>query len=238
MRIAILFFLFLSSFLHGELLLKKHLEQAEVGDYLITERNKNVTALWITGKQGHLLRIEEITIPQEHFPSSIPTWREWLAQDAPRHTSHLIYEMDLNTGKMVNCYSFTEEQWISLSCHENLFSQLLTLPFQFVPERERRKTGSITSSSYWHPRMVVDGEIVPQVPFSCWKCSWPQDGSDLAGKVVQIYLPEDSTHYPAYFPYWLQVDALTGKARVRVIDSGRKLSTIKASSINRESASL
>ena len=48
-------------------------------------------------------------------------------------------------------------------------------------------------------------------------------GADLSNKTIEIYLPRNSQIYPTYFPYWLQVNGVAGKAKIRIIDSGSRL---------------
>ncbi len=104
---------------------------------------------------------------------------------------------------------------------------LLNLHFHLVPDSERRHVGlppgygKPDHRPLWHPRLIVGGTIVGHVSFAAWKARWPADGSELARKVVEVYLPE-SAHdaYPSYFPYWLEVEGKLGSAKIRVIDSG------------------
>ena len=38
---------------------------------------------------------------------------------------------------------------------------------------------------------------------------------------------QKNQNYPSYFPYWLQVNGVAGKAKIRIIDSGSNLKSPK-----------
>jgi hypothetical protein len=66
----------------------------------------------------------------------------------------------------------------------------------------------------------VDGNNIPAVPFEAWQTHWPKDGTDLSGKSIEVYVPQENDKYPSYFPYWLQISGMVGNAKVRIVDSG------------------
>ena len=43
--------------------------------------------------------------------------------------------------------------------------------------------------------------------------------------MIEVYVPHESNKYPAYFPYWLQISGMVGKAKVRIVDSGSQLAS-------------
>ena len=111
-------------------------------------------------------------------------------------------------------------------------SKLLNLKFTLIPENARKRVGPRASSGresrpLWQPRMIVDGQPINGVLFDAWRTRWPADGSELSGKMIEVYLPKDTERYPAYFPYWLQINGAIGKAKVRIINSGNKLQSSK-----------
>jgi hypothetical protein len=208
------------------LVLRENLSRAKTGDYLVTVRNKNYTVLLIQEKKDDSLIVHEITIPGAKFPSWIPTWRSWVESGAPNHTAWMAYKIDLRDGRIENMYSFTHQSWMNLSETDNLFTKLINLPFQPLPMEKRRYVGTSDGSRrLWHPRMVVDGRIVPGVYFDAWAAKWPNDGSDMSSKLLHIYIPQESERYPSYFPYWMRVKAMAGKTNIRIADSGSGLSS-------------
>lgn len=210
--------------------LRENLQYANVGDFVVTAQGKSFTLLHIYSRTPELLTIEEITVPNNRLAAGL-SWRDWVSQGAPGSTSWLLYAINIATGKIEQSYSISKRGWIDLSQQgESFLPILLNLPFVPVPEKERKRvgtppdTGSPDWRKAWQPKMVVDRREIPNVKFEAWRTHWPKDGSELSGRTIEIYLPqEESQRYPSYFPYWLQIKGAVGKANVRIIDSGSKL---------------
>lgn len=214
-----------------ELVLRNNLQAARPGDYLVISANKTLTLLHIFSKRNQIMTIEEIAVP-ENKRSSKATWKEWVQQGAPENNSWVMYNIDLNTGQMLGYYSFTKKNWLEIPEADNFLSKLLNLKFSKIPENARKRIGPKIKSgpelrSIWQPRMVIDGKTIPGVMFDAWRTKWPRDNSELSGKIIEVYLPSNSQQYPAYFPYWLQINGAIGKAKVRIIDSGSQLQSPK-----------
>jgi hypothetical protein len=208
------------------LFLKDKLHKANPGDFIVTARNKNFTLWHVYDRTPEELLIEEITVPAKNISLNDQSWRDWVGNGAYGNTAWIVYTINLNNGSIQNIYSYTHQSWMTLAQGENLLSILLNLPFQLVPERERRKIGSRHHvRTLWQPPLIVDGQIIPGAPFDSWRTVWPKDGSDLSGKTIEMYLPQDDSIYPAYLPYWLEVSGMVGKAKVRIVDSGKNLSS-------------
>lgn len=210
-----------------ELLLRDNLKLAKAGDYLITAQNKSYTALLIRQKNGDNLAIEEITLPSSRLPSTPSfSWRQWIESGAQGNTCWLLYHIHLPSGNIQQTFSFSRNEWVTMPQSQNFLTTLLNLHFKPIPENERKKVGPPPSSDsadrrdLWHPPLIVDGKKVQGIKFEGWRTRWPEDGGDLSGKLIEVYLPKESQKYPAYFPYWLQVNGVIGKAKVRIVDSG------------------
>lgn len=213
--------------------LRDHLKKAKTGDYLVICHNKNYTLLLVQDKRTQSLAFEEITAPSMRIPSAFTSWRSWVEEEAPGHTAWVRYQVDLESGEMKNIYSYSLKTWCTIPTEENILSSLLNLKFKKIPDKDRRRigsrgnTGSLDEQKLWQPRMVVDGQVIDDVKFDAWKTRWPKDGSELAGKMIEIYLPEESDIYPSYFPYWLQITGFVTKAKMRIVDSGSGLTSPK-----------
>jgi hypothetical protein len=208
-----------------ELFLRNNLQRAQPGDYLVISANKTQTLMHIYDKQDQILTIEEIAVPEGKRASNI-SWKEWVRQGAPGNTSWVMFDIDLRTGQMIRYYSFTKRNWFEIPNADNFLSKLLNLKFTKIPDNARKRIGPKIHSgpelrSLWQPRMIVEGKTITGIKFDAWRTKWPRDGSDLSGKTIEVYLPHDS--YPAYFPYWLQINGAIGKAKIRIIDSGSQL---------------
>lgn len=213
--------------LKAEYILRENMLKAEPGDYIVASQNKNFVVLMIYAKDGPILTIEEATIPENRVPSNFQSWKTWLADGAQGNTCWIRYRLNVQTGQMLEAYSFTRKSWFHFAHGDNILGKLIYLDFQFIAEKDRKKAGAQPGMGIadrrpmWQPRLVVEGQQLRGVPFNGWKSRWPNDNSDLSGKQIEIYLPIASNIYPSYFPYWLEVQGMTGSAKVRIVDSGK-----------------
>lgn len=219
-------------FLHGDIYLKDNLGRAKPGDYIVTYQNKTFTLLHIYDKSPEGLTIEEITVPAQQMPKSGKVlWKVWVQQDAPGHTSWVMYDVNLISGKVDQYYSCSKNEWYALTPSDNFLSTLLNLRLQLVPTSERKKVGPRPNDTFadrrrpWQPKMIVDGQVIEGINFDEWRTYWPKDNSDLSGRTIEVFLPEQGLgdQFPSYFPYWLQISGMIGKAKIRIIDSGSDL---------------
>lgn len=230
------FFLTLISFasLHSDegLVLRDRLQRASTGDYLVIAFNKNITLMLIEEKKPQTLTIQEISAPSSRLPKQV-NWKDWVQKNAPYHTAWIRYTIDLETGKMLDYYSFVQNTWCDVSQTDSFLPTLLNLHFNKIPQQKRKKVGPPPSKGSpdlrrtWQPPMVFEGYSIPDLNFDAWIARWPKDNSDLSGKIIEVYLPEEGSPYPSYFPYWLQISGLVGKAKLRIIDSGQQLTSPK-----------
>ncbi len=215
-------------FLNSEVMvLKNNLLQARKGDYIVISTNKTNTLMHIADRNNQFLTIEEVSIPENRTSSQL-NWKAWISQNAPGNTSWVMYDLDLQTGQMARYYSFTKRNWYNIPDKDNFLLKLLNLKFTPIPDNLRKKVGPKPTSGpdwrpYWQPKMMFEGRPIKNVRFEAWRTRWPNDGGDLAGRTLEVYLPQDSQLYPAYFPYWLQVNGAVGKAKIRIVDSGTGL---------------
>lgn len=211
--------------------LKGNLQRAKAGDYLVTAQDKNYSVLLIRNKNEKDLTIEEITVPNGRIPTESFSWKNWIENGAPGNTCWVMYVIDLSSGTIQRSFSFTKNQWINISQSQNFLSTLLNLNFKPIAENERKKVGprpaadSYDRRRIWQPPLIVEGKKIPDVAFDGWRTRWPKDSSELSEKFIEVYMPKDSDKYPAYFPYWLQVNGVVGKAKVRIVDSGSGLAS-------------
>jgi hypothetical protein len=222
----VLFFPVASQAADKELLLKENLKRAKVGDYLVSAQNKNYTVLLARSKDATSLTFEEITVPMKRIAEKGFSWKRWIEGGAHGHTCRVLYAIDLTTGTMQRAYSYTKNEWTSIPQSQNFLATLLNLRLKMVPLTERKKVGPLPlpdspdRRSLWQPKVIVNGQVVDGVIFDVWKTQWPKDGTDLSGKAIEIYVPKENEKYPSYFPYWLQVNGMVGKAKMRIVDTG------------------
>jgi hypothetical protein len=218
--------LMLQSVAAEEIFLRDNLMRATPGDYLVTAQGSHYTLLLIRDKASDALTIEEVTIPGERFPKQITSWRQWVETGAPGHTAWVAYTIAPKSGEMRQFFSFTKNGWCDIADADNFLGTLLNLRLLKMDAGSRRRVGPMPRDGFkdqrpfWNPRVVVEGKTIADVPFNAWKTRWPKDESELSGKTIEVYLPKDGDKYPSYFPYWLQIGGIIGKAKVRIIDSG------------------
>lgn len=238
-------FLFLSFFLFfalpllaSEITLKNKLAEAKPGHYLVTEQNKIYTLLHIFNRGEEYIIFEEVSVPAARFAAEQKSWSSWLESGAPGHTSWIHFQINLATGTCDEIYSFTDLGWIDTTESNRFLSTLLNLNFHEIPEVKRRRVGPPPGYNkpdcrpLWNPRLTVEGKSYCNVPFSAWKARWPNDRSELSGKIIEVYLPtkdlsDSLPPYPLYFPFWLEVEGKIGVAKIRVVDSGTGLHSPK-----------
>lgn len=233
-----LLFCFLSTLAWGSpLRLKDKLAEAEPGSYIVTEQNKNFTLVHVHDRTDQTITIEEVTIPAARFARQPLPWRQWFEKGGPGHTSWTMSQINLETGRFEETFSFTHQGWINLSDSDSFLTTLLNLPFHPIPEEKRRRVGlppghhKTDQRPFWSPLLVVNGERVVGVPFTAWRARWPSDGTELSRKTVEIYMPHNGNEdfaFPTYFPYWIEVDGKIGCAKIRIIDSGKGAHSPKA----------
>jgi hypothetical protein len=216
-----------------QLYLRENLKKAKVGDYIVTAQNKTYTLLLIYDKNEQVMTIEEITAPIHAVPSPCD-WKSWVGHLAPGHTSWVRYVIDLSNGEMKEYFSFTKNGWYDIPQADNFLSTLLNMHFLKVPLKDRKKVGPPPTRGspdwrpYWQPKMIVDGQFIQGVLFDAWRTHWPKDGTELSGKAIEVFIPQESDFYPSYFPYWLQISGVIGKAKIRIVDSGHQLASPRA----------
>lgn len=224
------FLIFCGALSAGEIQLKGKLAEAQPGSYIVIEQNKTFTFFHIHDRFDNAVVIEEVSIPAASFARNPMNWKTWFESGAPSHTSWIISQVNLDTGIFEETFSFTHKGWIDMSSSNPFLTTLLNLRFQEVSLEERRRIGlppghnKADHRPLWNPRLIVNGCVIPNTFFYAYKARWPSDGTELSRKIIEIYLPTDMNHgttwFPAYFPYWLEVDGKIGSAKARVVDSG------------------
>lgn len=222
------------SFAEAKPILRDNIVKAKPGDYIVTNQSKMFTVLYIRNTTDNGLILEEISAPLNRIPKNKYSWKQWIENEAPGHTSWVVYWLNTNNGDIERAFSFTKNCWFKIKDSDNFLTTLINIRFQKIPLSKRKRVGPKSGASpnqdwrnVWQPRMIVNGETIPGVQFDAWVAKWPSDGSELSGKTIEVFTPEDSERYPSYFPYWLQVSGMIGKARVRIMDSGTGLKSPK-----------
>jgi hypothetical protein len=207
-------------------------EKAKSGDYFVTEANKMVTVLALRTQTPTTLVLEEISAPLANLKKLPPSWPEWIKAKAPGHTSWSMVEIDLNSGQVIECYSFSRAAWVEISPNESLIATLMRLPLRLVPAEQRRKIGpppqpgEADHRKIWEPPLILESRKVENARFDVFETIWPQDNSELANQQVLLYFDHEQ-RFP--LPFWIQVETSHATASLRAIDSGKNLPVVHRS---------
>ena len=231
----IIYFITLFAFA-DEMKLKERFLDARAGDYIVTEQNKNFIFLHIHSRKEKSLVIEEVVIPLFRYLQNPTSWRSWFEDGACGNTSWIISQLNLETGSFEETFSFTHNGWINLTETDSFLTTLLNLPFQNVADENRHRVGIPPGHNkpdlrpFWSPCLIVDGKRVFNVPFSAWRARWPSDGSELSRKYIELYIPnvgQEEVDFPTYFPFWIELEGKIGSFKIRVMDSGKGVNSIR-----------
>ena len=223
------------SFLHAdELALADSLKQAKAGDFVVSAQGKNFTLFHVFSLKGSVIIIEEISAPMSER-KNIDSWQSWVSAGAPKHLSWVMYELDLDTKNIEDMYSFSQRSWQKIYAQEQIFPTLISLNFKLIEKDQRKKAGPRPplnvpdERSIWNPPVYSQGKKIKRAYCQAYQTSWPNDGSELAGKKIEIFLPKEIEKVPGYFPFWVQASNQFAQAKMRVIDSGSDLESVHTS---------
>ncbi|MDX8430435.1 MAG: hypothetical protein SNF33_01310 [Candidatus Algichlamydia australiensis] len=197
--------------------IKERLRFAHEGQYIVTEQSKLVTFMRIQSLTDKRVVLEEISIPS-HKAKKI-NWRSWYRDGTPGATSHLLYEIDLARGVCTNAYSPQREVSLNSSAQQ-LFTDLIALPLKAVREKDRKRIGAppqegLDMRKIWNPPLFQNGKKLTKIATKVYKAHWPDDGTELAGKNLELYFHEGSP-----FPCWMEISNSAATFKIRLIDSG------------------
>lgn len=203
-------------------LLKKRLSKAEAGAFIVFEQGKTVTLLSIHEKKDEILVLEEISCPSSKL-SKISNWQSWVNEKAPGHTSWVMYKIDMQKAKILECFSFSRSSWIPMEGQEHFLTLLIKTPFQKVLERKKigppPMPGEVDHRSIWNPPFYHEGKK-RSLTFDAYEIEWPKDSSELSQKKITAYFDRSEL---TPFPVWVQISNDHMAVYAREIDSGKGL---------------
>lgn len=203
------------------LTVKQRFDSSRVGDYIVTEQDKVYSLLTVRDMSQERLVLEEFTLPA-HKAKKVK-WKEWALQGAGGHTSHILYEIDLDKNQMERVYSLSRGAFLS---HEAaaFIPTLISLPLSNV--KERKKIGpapneGVDMRKIWNPPLVREGKKVVGAQFEVKRIHWPKDGTLLAEKTLDLYFDKRHPEFP--FPNWIEITDGSSTFKIRCVDSGSGL---------------
>jgi hypothetical protein len=224
MKKAFFLLLFLPIFLFSApFTLKAKIEKGETGDYIVTQQDKSISLVRLREVTAQKLVLEEITAPAVSIgtPSS---WPNWVKEGAPGHTSWILYEIDTYKGEIIESYSVSQKNWVTID--QPLLPKMLALPLSQTPQDARKRIGPPPQSgeedrrSLWLPPLVFQGKKVAKPTFEVFETRWPKDESDLDDCRLEFYFLAD---FP--FPLWIEAMSTHYTLKIRTLDAGHHLSS-------------
>ena len=208
-----------------EITSKTFLEKAHAGDYIAAESGKMLTLILIRSIDSKTVVLEEISAPLKNGPRA-NSWAKWIKDKAPGHSSWSILTMDLESGQILECYSFSRNTHIQISQKESLLATLLHLPLKTIRPQDRRRIGPPPLSGesdvrkFWQPPLVFEGKRIKNPQYNVFETTWPNDGSEIDGRQVTLYFDVEM-RIP--LPVWIDVATSHATGRFHVVDSGKNL---------------
>jgi len=220
MRYLILFMLISHSIF--AISLRDRLWRAEAGTYVVTEQNRVASLLHLHTVKGDTLLFEEISIPTSLVRHA--DWKEWAENGAHGHTSWILYEINLSTNQVTECYSIANKAWIPTDDIASFLIPLITLTLNPLSRERRMRNspaaapGQVEDRRPWGPPQIIHGKRVEYPEYDAFTATWPRDNSDLSGKKILLYFDKMRETFP--FPFWIQQQTGPLKFKMRAIDSG------------------
>lgn len=231
LRICVVFILLLWSQVQATEVpyLQNKFQQACPGDYIVTAHDNTYSLLRLRSLDKSTLILEEVSVPSSQVQEKTINWRKWIAEKAPGHTAWTLYEIDLQKGQLIECFSCSKNGWIYLDEQEQFFAKLLTLPFTPLADSQKKKIGLQPASDegdhrkIWNPPLIIEGKKIHNPLFDILRTRWPDDSSQLALCDIDLYF--DAVHSSFPFPYWIEVKSPHYAFKVRGIESGHDLAS-------------
>ncbi len=225
-RILCLLFLILPTLFFGDFSFKDKFVHAEKGDYFVTKQNKVFSILIVHSLQNQTLILEEISAPAHKINKRKINWKKWVEDRAPGHSSWIMYEIDLQHGKLLECYSFSQNAFLTYSSLDTFLPTLLKLPLSPIPKHSQKKIGPPPTEGpdyrkLWKPPLYFSGQKQKNTEFTSYTSHWPNDGTELASKKIELFFDEKRPSFP--FPYWIEIADSHLTFKIHTIDSGKNL---------------
>ena len=229
MKRILLFLLILVSFAEAqETTFKDFLKKGNKGDYIAIEYKKMYSVLSIFEIFEDRIILEEISIPKNKFNKK-ESFKDWVQNGAKKNSSWMLYEINFKNAKINDAFSITRNAWINFSNNENVLTKLIDLPLKKLTSSERKKIGprpmrgEKDRRSNWNPTKYFDSKKIKKTNFAAYRTIWPNDDSDLASKIFDLYF-DITNSFP--LPYWIEINNGNISLMIKTIDSGNNINSL------------
>jgi hypothetical protein len=228
MNILVLTCFFITSVF--SLSLKERFDHAQVGDYIVTEQDKNVCVLFVRDLNQEVLAIDEMTFYQQDLPKNFKKWKEATFHNA-YPLSWISFQFDRKTGALEEAYNFNEKTWLEFEEKDVFLKGLLNLNLNYVPEKDRKKIGPMPQEreqdlrKCWSPPLFIEGVKYNKPTYEVYKGRWDEDQSLLSKCTIDMYFPKNDPSLP--FPTWMEINNGHYGFKLKGIDSGHNFPVSK-----------
>lgn len=205
-------------------ILKHKMSAAHVGDYIVVRQEKTYSLLNVLFVDTNRIVLEEISTTENKG-----TWKEWMQKGSPGATAWLIYEIDTENDRLIECFAPAERRWVFLDSSTQFFPRLLSLSFNKIADTKRRKIGPAPANGEndhrktWNPKIAQEGQLITNPVTTAYGAQWPDDTTRLAGCKIELYFDEGRKEFP--FPVWLEVFNGHYTMKMQVVDSGSNMNS-------------
>ncbi len=206
----------------ASLILKHKMSEAHVGDYIVVRQEKTYSLLNVLFVDTNRIVLEEISTAENKG-----SWKEWMQNGSPGATAWLVYEIDTENHRLIECFSPAERRWVFLDPSTQFFPKLLSLSFDKIPDSNRRKIGPAPAQGEkdhrktWNPKISLEGQLIAGPSATAYCAQWPEDTTRLAGCKIELYFDEGRKGFP--FPIWIEASNGHYSAKMQVVDSGSNM---------------
>lgn len=203
--------------------LKSRFDHAQIGDYLVTEQDKNLCLLFVRYLDQDTLVIDEMTFNEHDLPKGFKKWQQAAFGNA-YPVSWISFQFNKQTGILEDAYNFNEKSWLEFREEDVFLKGLLNLDLTLVKDQERKKIGASPKDGdpdlrkCWCPPLVINGEKYPKPSYDVYKGRWAQDSSLLSQCHIDMYFSKADPSLP--FPTWIEINNGHYGFKLKGIDAG------------------
>jgi hypothetical protein len=219
------------------LTLKERFDHSQVGDYVVTEQDKNLCLLFVRSLTQDLLVIDEMTFHESDLPKNFKSWQQ-ASFGRTYPISWISFQFDRKTGVLEDAYNFNEKTWLEFEQQEVFLKGLLNLNLSLVSEKDRKKIGPSPANNEpdlrksWCPPLTIHGVKYSKPSYEVYKGRWAEDSSLLSKCHIEMYFSKNDPSLP--FPSWIEINNGHYGFKLKGVDSGHNLAVDQLRSLPRK----
>lgn len=203
--------------------LKTRFDHAQVGDYVVTEQDKNLCLLFVRHLDPETLIIDEMTFNEHDLPKGFKHWQQ-AAFGHAYPVSWISFQFNKQSGILEDAYNFNEKSWLEFREEEVFLKGLLNLDLTAVKDQDRKKIGTSPKDGdpdlrkCWCPPLVINGQKYQKPTYDVYKGRWAEDSSILSKCQIEMYFSKVDSSLP--FPTWIEINNGHYGFKLKGIDAG------------------